>query len=1118
VLCAFIASAAFAAQKGNEAPQVKSKNLRALHFTFPDEHARTLGASSSVEKGHMPLGTVTTSAVNASPGQTVGWTYYDYQHNCSMGRMVDVGPHSGVTGAATVHFSWMHLPDSVLGIGRTYMYNAYISGDGSYAGAYRLHDYEDQYSGYVNVDVTPDNRALVGGHCDEKGPVPYMPHIHFDACSACKLFDAYVRLPDSLGDYEQEIGNEQTWPKFFFQFGSDTVLHIVSQCNTDNRTYHQTIMYFRKVGYEGTPTGWDYPPYCVDSVPIIAHDITGERLGDRVCMAWFANLPYQEPECDTCSGEGPYDFSLMENDMYLQISNDQGVNWEPRKNLTQAQIGEFAWKAWCDCSILFDQASNCHILFHTLPWPADPCIAEGEESCMEGDVWQAKSRLMHWSENIPYVRTVADHSYQPSDTCGVPSWASTVAKMGLAECDGKLYAMWTQFNDIPNGIDNDCAEWVYTENLFWGGLNGDIWISVSEDGGMTWDAQRNLTNSYTPHCDPWGGSDCQNDYWATINRWGKQAQTGEDWSGADIIDPSGGTSPTDWYLDIQYINDLDAGGAIWGDEGSWVNDPVKWFRVACVEPVPNPLFACSWRNYGDPNYNKPGTEKLVDLDFENLGNVALEYSIAITEDNGPTGWLNHQNFSGTVPSGLNNIETGQVILNVGGMIATSGNYFGRLTVSGNDPVNLPLDIEIELIVADTVCPVDFDLINTNLITLSVANYGNMGNDGQETVNMDFYPEDCDSFATVYLYDGSPFVGRGTGAEATFDNGIWQTSYLDDYGFRPQCGHTPNEEPCSGLDNAEVYESGTFSTQDSAVALEMIWVAPAEDVSFILEYMKVWSFDGGAHADLMLGEVIDWDIPWDYKDDDVDLEVTAVNYGLTDGPRNLLYCQGYEAYGANVDTGYPYNCQYNDERFGGHAMIESYLNGAPRMAGPYGGFCGENDSLVYPANEGFLFEPFYLQAAVSGLRASDSLEDLHTAMVYENALDLGATDVYEVVSFKVTVHQGDLADLQAAADAAEAWYTAHGGIAMFQDLDESGQIDICETCCKIMGDFQYDDDLDPLDAVSFVNWMWRGGAGPECPDACDVNCSGGDPNPMDAVYLVNYFWRGGPPPCDCSELP
>lgn len=79
---------------------------------------------------------------------------------------------------------------------------------------------------------------------------------------------------------------------------------------------------------------------------------------------------------------------------------------------------------------------------------------------------------------------------------------------------------------------------------------------------------------------------------------------------------------------------------------------------------------------------------------------------------------------------------------------------------------------------------------------------------------------------------------------------------------------------------------------------------------------------------------------------------------------------------------------------------------------------------------------------------------------------------------------------------------------------SGLISVSTSCCQHRGDLDRSGALDPLDAIYFIDWLWRGGPGPECDDEADVD-GNGDVNPLDASYIVNYFWGGGdlPVPCD-----
>jgi len=61
-----------------------------------------------------------------------------------------------------------------------------------------------------------------------------------------------------------------------------------------------------------------------------------------------------------------------------------------------------------------------------------------------------------------------------------------------------------------------------------------------------------------------------------------------------------------------------------------------------------------------------------------------------------------------------------------------------------------------------------------------------------------------------------------------------------------------------------------------------------------------------------------------------------------------------------------------------------------------------------------------------------------------------------------------------------------------------------------GDANTDNQLNLLDVVFVINYLYKGGSSPASPDAADANYDGGI-NLMDATYLVNYFYKSGPPP-------
>ncbi|UCG60979.1 MAG: hypothetical protein JSV52_11715 [Candidatus Zixiibacteriota bacterium] len=1147
LVVSFLATFAFAASKAERAKQGaigSQRPERALAYSFPNERVMR-GAQydmANAPAGKIPIGTVFSAGSGNSPGVVFGNTWYDYQHNCSMGRMIETGPHTGEEGYTVVHMGWMYLPEkAAMGVYRTYAYSAYRSEDHAQLSPEYLQVEGLEYGGYVNVDVTPDNRAIVGGH---NNPDPslnkgtrYSPEFYFDGGPAYATFPNSERIPDSVKLYDQATSVDNCWPKFFFQLGTDTVMHVASQMS-EALGLPQAIMYYRKVGFEGSEDSeWDYPPYVVDTVQDIAQDVIGQRNANRVCLVWFAALPYTDvpyvPDCDTCSGVvwPEYDGWLigqMDNDIYYQESLDQGATWNPRVNMTKCVIGDAQYKAFCDASVLYDSQNNLHIVWHANPWPADICMGEGGW-CFTSDWFVKNARLMHWSENVPYIRPIVDQVYAPDplyywiDTCRAGAWNLNVSKPSLSECDSKLYTMWVQFNNPKQGINDDCAQWALDNSQGLdreGGANGDLYVSVSEDWGMTWDYQRNLTNTYTPGCDPKWTTDCDSDHWPSMSRTGRAVQTTgdyiEDWTGAVTVDPSGNYTG-EYFLDIMYVNDADAGGIV-QIEGTWTDNMMKWFRMPCVEPIPLPVFTVNWQRLGDPNYVKPGEYQDTNIIVENIGNTALNYSINVVYDEGTPGWLLLSSYAGSIPSGLAGTEVIDMRLNTG-QWTTTGNYYGHMEITGNDPNNLPADVNIELIIADTIVFPSWDSVMTTCVGLLVNNAANVST-GAGILSMDYYRAgDCDTTAKVYLYDAGPYIGWIEGTDTVVQTQIWDPYFTDPAAFRPLVGFFPTKD-CAGLD-AQVYHTGTVVNQDSTIALKRIYIAPSSGAcNFVLEYTKVWSFDGEAHSGLFIGEGADWDIPTDFRVEDTAQEIIVANSGGFDADSNLIYCRGFEAYGLGSDTLYPFNCQDNDDRYGGQAFVASYLNGSFRTDDAYGGFVGLNDSLQ--SSTGYQPGPFYKEVMVPGWRTTDSVVDLNAQITFEFDFDLGATDVYEAVLVFATVHDGSLDDLLGAVSAGEKWYYDAGGYAIFEDIDEvPGEIDICAGCCKNanFGHFyNHEGEFNILDIDNFIEWLLRDPGGPpiyDCKEQVDVSgATAGVPDEsvdiLDIDFMISYLLRGTEP--------
>ena len=54
----------------------------------------------------------------------------------------------------------------------------------------------------------------------------------------------------------------------------------------------------------------------------------------------------------------------------------------------------------------------------------------------------------------------------------------------------------------------------------------------------------------------------------------------------------------------------------------------------------------------------------------------------------------------------------------------------------------------------------------------------------------------------------------------------------------------------------------------------------------------------------------------------------------------------------------------------------------------------------------------------------------------------------------------------------------------------------------------------LDLTYIVDFIFRGGTIPGCPNEADLNLDGNSANILDLTYLVDFIFRGGFPPAGC----
>jgi hypothetical protein len=171
---------------------------------------------------------------------------------------------------------------------------------------------------------------------------------------------------------------------------------------------------------------------------------------------------------------------------------------------------------------------------------------------------------------------------------------------------------------------------------------------------------------------------------------------------------------------------------------------------------------------------------------------------------------------------------------------------------------------------------------------------------------------------------------------------------------------------------------------------------------VIQRLKVFSWDGGTHQNVALGEAIDWDIP---------SSSGANNTGGSISASKLIYLTG-------VGTG----CINNTARFGGQALL---------------GIGGSNaacvDTSVAPPNAhtrlnsidifvtgSFVPEDVYNLMQQSGYFPNVSSADQYQLITFANGLTIGPNDTVYVYSALLSIQNGSTADLTTTVNKARAW--------------------------------------------------------------------------------------------------
>ena len=432
--------------------------------------------------------------ITDSPGIVIGTTEYDYQTNGSTGNRAVTDAQGGT------HFVWMKGSGGSFPPSQRAVYFNYVDNMGNW-----LVPEEGQNisqvngDGYTQISQTNDNRASVAYHSSGSDFLVYAED-YFPGMGIFSYFDP----PDMLVA-------RCYWP--YLTVDRNNNIHIVG---CENTTTEQAIGYTRST--DGGDTWSRIQP--VDTLMVISQNVVSSPVSDKVAIVYTHPRDY---------------LSQWYNDIYY-IESEDGLSWDwidGKVNVTDYGSGEETFWAYTDLAAVYDYNDNLNIIWNAL--------------VVSGDSLFYPVHLIHYSSGSGMMTTVEMSPEEWPDTgCETGAWNLQIAKMslGVNEATNALYAVYTAFDP------EDCS----AGGQYSGWANGDIYMNYSVDGGASWSAAENMTDSQTPGCSP---GECDSDHWSSL---------------ADNVDD---------YLHIIYINDKDAGGVPQDDpqEGEVTVNPIMYLQI-----------------------------------------------------------------------------------------------------------------------------------------------------------------------------------------------------------------------------------------------------------------------------------------------------------------------------------------------------------------------------------------------------------------------------------------------------------------------------------------------------------------------------------------------------------
>jgi len=531
----------------------------------------------------------------------IGYTYYDYQANGTIGKQIAKDAQGGV------HFTFMKgfTPEAV---GNRHVVYNYLQPDG--AGLIYAPEEADivdngTRSGYCCLTLLPaDDRALIFYHV--VGPPDHDRDytgtaLGVDFDRGFGAFNSYYPNPFPNVDL--------IWPKG--AAARSNLVHILSTESPppDGGQDWQRVAYWR-----GTPNntfeqwGFNDPPINVDTAGTISSNVCASVTSNKVAMAWFHNR--------IGADQGPWaDFGGLwqrNNDIrYVVSENGRDFDFQrgvrsiteivpPHPELAAmdltAAYGD-TFRPYCDIDIQFDPwgDDNLYGVFPTQGFFEEPYETFDEDGDPEpcdniSTILNyhngGEAILWFWNQEADTI-TMIFNAWYPNLSWKQNGWGSRVGAWRMnadrgsiafnPDEPGTIYVVWVSFPQIMDynpdfdwqlGFDEQEAQpFDYfgepQDTSSQGYSNAEVMVSISEDYGISWHEPINLTQTI------WRGDVAPEPGESASEAWASVAYLADD------------------TLHIAYVQDTDAGGVIQTPaEGAVTNSPFVYQRVAIAD-LPN---------------------------------------------------------------------------------------------------------------------------------------------------------------------------------------------------------------------------------------------------------------------------------------------------------------------------------------------------------------------------------------------------------------------------------------------------------------------------------------------------------------------------------------------------